>query len=194
MKHEDTLLTPEEKIHQHRKIEAFFAEHYCTLVKIAQSKLNCYQVTHLEGEELISQLYPILDRLAFVHEGWLGEGDVLKQSVTRIKGFTLDECEKSKRITYIDDQAEGFLDRYTYENLGAEESAEESLIKSEIIAGAYSVVGDDPYRLALVAIFKGETTVNEVAEVWNRHKSTVSHDKADLMEEIRDHMVKEGLV
>ena len=194
MKHEEVLLTPKEKLHQHRKIEAFFGEHYYTLVKIAQSKLNRYQITDVEGEELVSQLYPIIDRLAFVHEGWLGEEDVLKQSVTRINGFALDELEKSQRTTYIDDQPDGFLDSYAYENYGVEDSAEESLIKSEIIQGAYSVVGDDPYRLALIGIWRGDLKVNDVAEEWCKHKSTVSHDKADLMRKIRDYMVKEGLV
>ena len=105
-----------------------------------------------------------------------------------------DEAEKKSKTYYIEDQDEGFLEAQYYTIHAEQESAEESLIKAEIIQGAYNIAGDDPYRLALIGIWSGERTVTEVAQEYQKHKSTVSHDKSDLMQEIREYMVKEGLV
>lgn len=194
MKHQEIILTQDEKLEQQRKIEAFLEQNYSELVRVANKKLRRYSITHIEAEDLVGDLYPILDRLAFVHEGWAGEEDVLRQSITRIDGFSKDAIKWKAKAVYLEDQDIGYLEGRYYDNYGLQESVEESLIKAEVIAGAYKIAGDDPYRLALIGIWSGELTVNQVAEEYKKHKSTVSHDKADLMLEIRDYMLREGLV
>lgn len=193
MKHQDIILTQVEKLEQQRKIDRFLEQNYCKLVLIAKSKLHRYGITHIEAEDLVGDLYPILDRLAFVHEGWAGEEDVLRQSIARIDGFSKDAIQWKAKAVYLEDQDTGYLERRYCDNYDLQESVEESLIKAEVIAGAYKIAGDDPYRLALMGIWSGELTVNQVAEEYKKHKSTVSHDKADLMLEIRDYILREGL-
>lgn len=195
MYHSEPIQSELSKQHQKRKVDRFITKYYAELTDHAEKKMKRWKVPG-DPSEYVSDLYLIIDRLAFVDDGWQGEIDVLRQSKVRLEGLIKDYHGKdqyqykgekfTRTFEDIDDHAE---------TIGADQiTPEEQLIRAEWQEAIEAFCGGDTYKMALAAALFNEVSQEWVAEQFSKHKSTVSRDKDKLTKALREYMVQEGLV
>jgi hypothetical protein len=195
MYHSEPIQSELSKQQQKRKVDRFITKYYAELTDHAEKKMKRWGVT---GDPLdhVHDLYLIIDRLAFVDDGWQGEIDVLRQSKVRLEGLIKDELRKDDYVENGKKLKRTFEDIDDHaETIGADQiTPEEQLIRAEWQEAIEAFCGGDPYKLALAAALFGEVSQEWVAEQFSKHKSTVSRDKDKLAKALREYMVQEGLV
>lgn len=195
MYHSEPIQSELSKQQQKRKVDRFITKYYAELTDHAEKKMKRWGVP---GDPLdhVHDLYLIIDRLAFVDDGWRGEIDVLRQSKVRLEGLIKDELRKDDYVENGKKLKRTFEDIDDHaETIGADQiTPEEQLIRAEWQEAIEAFCGGDPYKIALADALFGEVPQEGVAEQFSKHKSTVSRDKDKLAKALREYMVQEGLV
>lgn len=200
MKTGSGVLTPEEKRQQELKISRFFNKYYEELTTYTTKAINVRKLQdETETAEIINKLYPFINRLAFVDEGWLDEQSVLAQCKFKIKNSLLkdvvsDKRKHEERYTSLDaagEQSEetGFLP----EAYHIQATQFDSLASADFRRALRDVL-DTPYKRSLYLVLMRERTAVSIAQKYDKHESTVGRDAKRLAQELREYLLNEGAV
>ena len=185
------------------KINRWVTQNYDELTRHTKKALNRYGFYGDDGAAYISKLYDTLLRLAFAADGWRTDLEVLKQSKRRLTGYVQNHYEHYKTHDSVDRlQDTSEFSRTTTSESHTEELPpafftevdEDHQLKLQRLSEAVEAVCLTDYQKQMYESFGEDLTLEAIGEQFGVSHSTVSRNRKQLLNDIREYFLDQGWV